>query len=239
MHNKKIKSGVAVTALAAVLIGGTFAWFNASDSVSNRFTTASGNGGDHNNKIRIYELFDTENAGKVVAGTAVNKDAQVRNLANYDSIIRVKFTPQFVTYGEGESGQETVTIREDLDASNINYTLTNIGKEQDGELNGKWFQDGEWYYYVGNVAPEGFTEQILDSVTLDESVKSDPDYREANFEVKIEAQSVQSSVDAIIDPSDGGFGLVEGSVLANALKAVVQEAPGTATQIPNSVQVND
>lgn len=232
MHNKKIKSSVAALALGAIIIGGTFAWFHASDIVTNSFKTLGPTTPDDSNysKIRIYEVFNQETALKGVAvGTPFNKDAQVKNISKYDSLIRVKLTPTI----EDEHGNT-------LDSSKVDLQFTNLYSGSGDIQQGTWVKNGDYYYFVGKVQPDGFTNQLLDSVTvvLDDDTRNNPNYMNASYDVKIEAESVQASLGAIIDTNDGGFGLTKNSALANALEAAVNATAVNKGQIEGSYQVN-
>ena len=104
MHNRKLKGSIAVLALSAVLVGGTFAWLGSTDSLVNKFTSKpSSIPNENNNKgVDIYEVFDTTKANQSVAGTAVNKDVQVKNTADFNSLIRVNFEKIFIDDKDNE-----------------------------------------------------------------------------------------------------------------------------------------
>lgn len=234
MHNKKIKGGIAMLALSAVLIGGTFAWLGSSDSVKNIFTTASASDKDHG--VDIWETFKQNSTA--TPGTAVTKLVQVKNTATYDSLIRVEMNAAFE--------------KTSLDNTNINLNKANVITEdkitfdKDGKItNGidKWVEVTEnektYYYYIGNVVAGGFTDKILDSVTLSESVKTNPNYLGQGFNVDIDAYSVQSTAEAVTDKTDGkeahgatgdqnGFGL-DSTKHSNLVKALQTVANGLAT----------
>ena len=147
-----------------------------------------------------------------------------------------------------------------LDNSKINLNEANVINEteitfnEDGSVaNGlnKWVkveqdvQEGDqtisktYYYYIGNVQPGGFTDNILDSVTLNSTVAADPNYLNQTFNVDIDAYSVQSTAEAVTDSDKGhdkgatgdqkGFGLSETDHqnLVKALQAVAKGDAGT------------
>lgn len=265
MHNKKLKGGIAVLALSAVLVGGTFAWLGSTDSLVNKFTSAQPTPVEDG--VEIWEVFDTTNAGKAEAGTAVNKDVQVQNTANYNSLIRVNFAKAFV---DGTGGVVNSTL---LDANNIELdvnkanviTLAQLNsamasvKDSDKELpttlQHKWVEVEQtidektdtYYYYLGNVKPGGFTNPVLDSVTLSANVANNAMYMNRAYDVTVNAYSIQSTAEAVTDLGNGqeefgaygdkdGFGLKGDtySELARALEIVAKGAAETKDQLPGS-----
>lgn len=256
MHNKKLKGGIAVLALSAVLVGGTFAWLGSSDKVQNIFKTPS----PKQEGVDIYEKFEQES--EATPGTAVTKIVQVKNEAQYNSLIRVEMNKAFVPK-EAQNNIELDNSKINLNKANVitenQITFNEDGSVKDG-LN-KWVEvnqsvtteDGEtvtktYYYYIGNVAPNGFTDKILDSVTLDSSVAADPNYLNQTFNVDINAYSIQSTAEAVTDTTDGkdkygatgdqkGFGLnaSQHANLVKALQAVARGTAGTVDQITGTV----
>ena len=251
MHRDKITSGAVALVLGALLIGGTFAWLGSSDNVANIFSTKGPN--DFSQDVDIWEKFEQESTAE--AGKPVEKIVQVKNDAGYNSLIRVTMEASF---------DETKLDETVLDNSKIELNKANIISESDITFNedgtiangeGKWVEITEegqtYYYYIGNVVAGGFTDKILDSVTLSGSVATDPNYIGKGFEVNIEAYSVQSTAEAITDKTDGkeafgasgdqlGFGLDESvhSNLVKALKAVVaKEATSCTTDYGTSATV--
>ena len=254
MHNKKLKGGIAVLALSAVLVGGTFAWLGSSDKVQNIFKTPS----PKQEGVDIYEKL--EQNSEATPGKEVTKIVQVKNEAQYNSLIRVEMNKAFVP----KEAQNNI----ELDNSKIKLNKANVITEQemiDGDmtieqLKNKWVEveqsveeDGQtvtktYYYYIGNVAPNGFTTNILDSVTLDNSVAADPNYLNQTFNVDINAYSIQSTAEAVTDTTDGkdkygatgdqkGFGLnaSQHANLVKALQAVARGTAGTVDQITGTV----
>lgn len=241
MHNKKLKGSIAVLALSAVLIGGTFAWLGSTDKVTNIFKTTQHNA-ETMDGVDIYEKFTQESEAK--PGTAVEKIVQVKNTAKYNSLIRVQMNAEFV--------ENKITV----DNSKIVLNEANIIEEKELVVeNGivtrglnKWVKVTEnaqtYYYYIGNVAPDGFTTKILDSVTLDASVAGNPNYINQKFNVDIDAYSVQSTAEAVTSKDSGekdfgatgaqnGFGLNETNHqnLVAALQAVANGNAGTSPTV--------
>ncbi len=196
--NKKVQALVVSGVLTVGVIGGTLAWFTSQDKATNTFNTASNK---DNSGIKIVEEF--EKPTNMLPGDNVNKDVQVSNTATYDQFIRVKFIPRFVELGKDSNGKEVrtpITERKasdgtmhQLDTNKIILKFTERLKT-DGS-NGSWIEgkDG-YYYYMGKVAPEKWTNTLLDSVTLDKN--SGNDYIGLGFDIDVEADSTQASNDA-------------------------------------------
>lgn len=151
----------------------------------------------------------------MLPGDNVNKDVQVSNTATYDQFIRVKFIPRFVELGKDSNGKEVrtpITERKTSDGTmhqlDTNKIILNFTEnlKKDGS-NGSWIEgkDG-YYYYMGKVAPEKWTNTLLDSVTLDTAAGNE--YRGLGFDIDVEATSTQASNDAHKDWAKGS-GLIE------------------------------
>ena len=227
MNKKKLITLLVAGVLTVGVVGGTFAWFTSSDSVSNKFSTAAGEGGSDVDKdgIEVWEKFDTESATKVTPGTEVNKDVQAKNTASYDQFIRVKIDPQWteVPHAEGKVGT----------SEGIKLNFTNLVENVDSVQDGQWIKSGDYYYYVGKVASGKFTNQLLDSVTLQGTIGNE--FKGAKYEVNVYVESVQASNNAILDQwkeedqannavleKVNGSSLVEGQKIDEAQKVTAQ-----------------
>ncbi|MBN8048035.1 BsaA family SipW-dependent biofilm matrix protein [Paraclostridium bifermentans] len=198
--NKKVQALVVSGVLTVGVIGGTLAWFTSQDKATNTFNTASNNG-ENGKGIKIVEEF--EKPENMLPGDNVNKDVQVSNTATYDQFIRVKFIPRFVELGKDSNGKEVrtpITERKASDGTMHQLDTTKIilnfteNLKTDGS-NGSWIKGNDgYYYYMGKVAPEKWTNTLLDSVTLDKN--SGNDYIGLGFDIDVEADSTQASNDA-------------------------------------------
>lgn len=212
MQNKKIKSSIAVLAVVSVLVGGTYAWHGSTDSVKNTFKTEQVESG-----VEIYEHFNSEEALAMKTGEtqAINKEVQIRNNSNYDSLIRVKLTP-IVT---DSSDNEINTL-----SQYVKYTYSkNVSLDGSNTAVRTWVKNGEYYYYIGNIAPGYYTDKILEKVWLDPSIALDDNYKnledkKIKFEVKVEAEAVPSTVEAIT--ASDGFNLNNAKII-NALEDII------------------
>ena len=184
MKKKKLSIIVASIAIIAC-VGGTFAWFTATDSITNNFATF-GNSDFDDDGVKVVEEFDEETAKKATPGTIVNKDAGAKNTATYDSFIRIKIEKEF---------KESPYGGNDINKINLSYQNTTTIKELS---EGKWVDGGDgYYYYLGKVAPKETTPYLLDSVTLDNS--ADNTYKNCKYDVEVIAEGIQASNGAAAD----------------------------------------
>ena len=192
--NKKVQALAVSGVLTVGVIGGTLAWFTSQDKATNAFNTAS-NSDNNGSGIKIVEEFTEPK--NMLPGDNVNKDVQVKNTTTYDQFIKVKFTPKFVKVAEDGSRKEITEVNgQKLETKNIELNFTNkLSKDKE---NGTWFagRDG-YYYYMGKVAKEQFTNTLLDSVTLNSKVGNE--YRGLGFDIDVQADSIQASNNAYAD----------------------------------------
>ncbi|MBB6624399.1 hypothetical protein H7E67_13235 [Clostridium gasigenes] len=118
MNKKKIAAILITGALTVSIIGGTFAWFTASDSVTNPFSTGTTDDSNNpNSGVKVQEEFNPQNAINLTPGSDINKDVQAKNTASYDEFIRVDF--KIVWKDANENEVTKVTLGE------TEYTLDN------------------------------------------------------------------------------------------------------------------
>lgn len=196
--NKKVQALAVSGVLTVGVIGGTLAWFTSQDKATNAFNTAS-NSDNNGSGIKIIEKFDKPT--NMLPGDNVNKDVQVKNTTTYDQFIKVKLTPKFVEVTKDGSGNEvrkkiTEVNGKTLDTNKIILKFTN--RLSDSKDSGTWFdgKDG-YYYYMGKVGAESWTNTLLDSVTLANDAGND--YRGLGFDIDVEADSIQASNNAYED----------------------------------------
>lgn len=195
MKRNKLLALLVTGALTVGVVGATMAYFVSKDSVTNAFTTAK-------TGVDVKEEFDKEDAENVKPGDEVNKDVKVINTANYNQFIRVKLTPKFTDESAG------------LDVSKIQLIFKDSLK--DDMSTNSWVKgtDG-YYYYIGKLAPNAATEELLDAVKLDlkDVTSADEDkYQDKAYTVTVEAEGVQADSNAFVDEwgvaSDSDIGRV-------------------------------
>lgn len=223
MNKKKIAALLIAGTLTVGVVGGTFAWFTSSDSVTNKFSTGTVTDpetpGNPDAGIEIEENFpgDTTGDGKydnpVLPGTTMTKEVSVKSTANYDQYLRAKVTKTWyyndkvvthykVTTEGGkekvEYGAPTDTVSTDwkaLDSSLIVLTFDTPGTE----IGNTWtIETGKYYYYNRLLGKDSAkTSALLKSVTF--SSDADKYYKNLTFDVKVDAEGVQATKAAIAE----------------------------------------
>ena len=215
MKKSKVLALVLAGALAVGVVGGTLAWFTSQDSVKNIFQTGTILEPDNNDGVDIYEEFVPPT--NVLPGTETTKAVQVKNTSSFDTFIRVKLTPKFVSAMDG------VNV-DDLDVNMIELNFeNNLGQED-----GKWLDGGDGYYYfMGRVGAGTFTNKLLESVTL--ATAADNNYRGVEFEVLVEAESIQADNDAHVDAwTTSPAATARLNTLAGQAPTNIAQEPGTS-----------
>ncbi|SDP68147.1 BsaA family SipW-dependent biofilm matrix protein [Clostridium gasigenes] len=197
--NKKKTAAILITgALAISIIGGTFAGFTASDSVTNPFSTGiTDDSNNPNSGVKVQEEFKLEDAKTITPGTEINKDVQSKNTSSYDEFIRVDFKIVWKDATGTEVTKVTVGGTEyTLDNKLVELKTKNIST--DG-TQGTWVLDStdDKYYYIGKVATGSYTNTLLDSVKL--SPLAGNEYKNLKFDVVVTAEAIQASNGAYKD----------------------------------------
>jgi alternate signal-mediated exported protein len=160
--NKKI-AGVAGLA-AIMVIGGTFAYFNQTMSVTNPFDTGKYD-------TSVTEDFKPEDGDNWEPGAEVNKDVTVKNTGDYDVLVRVKLTEKWVNKTTSETIAENTTgLKGNASQANANDGLTtgdySVVEKTLNDANWVYNDaDGYWYYKT-NLASKADTGIFLDAVKL-------------------------------------------------------------------------
>ena len=169
MKKKKIKLLVASMAVAAMLVGGTLAWFTFHQDMDNHFTTGSV-------KTNIHENFDSDKAKDMQQGVKVTKQVTVENTGNSPALLRVKITP--VWDAKGKLPETDATDAVDLNLAN----------------NSDWIKGNDGYYYYTKVLDKNATSsELLDSVDIKESFNMTEDYQNRGLTVKVESDAIQTT----------------------------------------------
>lgn len=160
--NKKI-AGVAGLA-AIMVIGGTFAYFNQTMTVTNPFDTGKYD-------TNVTEDFKPEDGDNWEPGAEVNKDVTVKNTGDYDVLVRVKLTEKWVNKTTGDTVAENTTgLKGNASQADATDGLTTGDYSVvEKTLNAtNWVYndaDGYWYYKTNLVAGTD-TGKFLDAVKL-------------------------------------------------------------------------
>lgn len=187
--NKKI-AGVAGLA-AIMVIGGTFAYFNQTMTVTNPFDTGKYD-------TNVSEDFKPEDGDNWEPGAEVNKDVTVKNTGDYDVLVRVKLTEKWVNKTKGNTVAENTTgLKGDAsqvdakdglttgDYSVVEKTLN----ENDWVYNDA---DGYWYYKT-NLKAKTDTGKFLDAVKLLEDADMGK-YTVTNYYTTAETKPLEGAI---------------------------------------------
>ena len=194
MNKKKLSTLLLAGVLAVGAVGGSFAWFTSNDIATNKFATPGGSDpgeeGDAGAGIEIWENFDKETAADVTPGGDVNKDVQFKSDVTYDQFLRVKITPQWTHLLNAELPAEPVK------SEHLTLTYINLAADLEAAKNGQWILGPDnYYYYIGVVPANGYTTQLLDTVTLEGT--ADNSYKNGKFDVKVDVETIQATNGAV------------------------------------------
>ncbi|MDQ0150279.1 BsaA family SipW-dependent biofilm matrix protein [Eubacterium multiforme] len=182
MKKKKIKLLVSSMAVAAILVGGTLAWFQFHQNVPNHFTTGSV-------KTDIVEHFNPNSpeVTNMQPGVKIQKEVSIKNTGKSSAFIRVKLDPEWDAKTEGnlpkESAKEAVT----LDTN----TVTNVPENDKGS----WiYNEGDgYYYYTQPVAAGGKTTLLLNGLNLKNNFDLTAKYQDRGLTVNVTSDAIQTT----------------------------------------------
>lgn len=198
MNKKKVAALIISGILAVGAIGGSLAWFTSKDSATNSFSTGTTTDTkDPDAGVKIDEVFDPTTADKIVPGTEVNKDVAVKSTASYPQFIRAKLTLK-IKNDAGTFEEKKLTDKyNDTQTYGDIFKLKFFGSAPSFGEDGKWNNDGDYYYYMASVPGAGSTSKLLDSVTLNKD--TDNTWKNKEFQVVVDAEGVQANNDAVAD----------------------------------------
>ncbi len=204
----KMKKKVFVIALAVCLIAvvsmGTLAWFNASDSVENKFmVTDSETEPDKIFSVDLYETKVDENGDPVVPaekteantyddiapGDVLTKDPTVENTGKYDQWIRLN-----VTLTDAEDWMNILAL----------YNITSLEEIFIGYDGNVWQSEGNdnpvlaadksvtFTYYLKDKLVPGETATLFTAVKIPEAMDQYEMALVNEFEIKIVAEAIQA-----------------------------------------------
>ena len=222
MNKKKLQALLVAGMLSVGIVGGTLAWFTAQDNVTNVFKTAASDNGEQgvNSGIEIDEIFGGEHIEhdkdiatldkKVLPGDEIEKQVKVESTVEYNQFLRAKITKQWkdqngeiVTHYKVEDGKYVYSNGAKEDGAewnelNLDYIILNLAASGSDEGD-DWtvlHEDG-YYYYNQILVPEAKTSNLLNSVTLNSEAGNM--YRDLQFDVRIDAESIQATNGAAAD----------------------------------------
>lgn len=192
MKNKKVYGLVGVAALAAV--GGTFAYYNATQTFTNPFDTS---------KYGTYavEQFNPADGHNWEPGAEVDKKVYATNTGDADVWVRIKLEEKWselssdVDEGvktisaqdvwdknptdgtsagnnqalkDGETGDPTKNGNVAADTGSVVYKnfVNSIVEDSNAIGNNDWYYEDGWFYYTTALTPGNSTNGLLETVTL-------------------------------------------------------------------------
>ena len=240
--NKKI-AGVAGLA-AIMVIGGTFAYFNQTMTVTNPFDTGKYD-------TNVTEDFKPKDGDNWEPGAEVNKDVTVKNTGDYDVLVRVKLTEKWVNKTTGNTVAENTTgLKGDASQVDAKDGLTtgdySVVKKTLNENDWVYNDaDGYWYYKT-NLKAKTDTGKFLDAVKLMENADMGK-YTVKNYYTKAETEPKKDEMGTNPDTDwveyDGT--MPEGTTHTLAVTTLDQNASGyansdyTLTITAQTVQATD
>ncbi|HOB29460.1 MAG TPA: TasA family protein [Bacillota bacterium] len=171
--NKKVKIGLAILTLAALLAVGTWAWFTATaEPVINQFTAGTV-------KIAINDVYDEELNWN--PGDTTKKEVSIKNEGTKCAYVRVKLIP---TWGDKVNGDFVADAGLPTTNVALNWNTTD------------WMLHTDGYYYYKSTLPAGEeTPLLLESVTLVGSSTGN-EYQGKVLRIEVQADAVQCTNDA-------------------------------------------
>ncbi len=169
---KWVLTVIAVLSLAAVLIGGNWAWLvDKTGPLTNRFTAGTV-------RVEINEHGFTDVSGWS-SGVAAEKKISAKSKGSKASYVRISLTPVWGTETGG-----VFTAEPSLPVDNVQFNFA------DGYDSNWVYQDG-WYYYRSILAGGAETGLLLQSVTLISPMGEE--YKGKVLHIMVNAESVQAS----------------------------------------------
>lgn len=176
-NNKKSKfSALAICLLLAALltVGGTLAYlFTSTDPVVNTFEPVK-------QEITVTEEFDGQ----------TKENVKIKNTGDIDAYIRAEVVINWIDKDGNilPSTPEKATYK-------VNWAFDDLDIDGNyAEETSNWVKYGGYYYYTVPVAPEAFTENLIDLITVSYPVGS-----EFRLDVAVAAQSVQATPEAAVN----------------------------------------
>lgn len=194
MSKKKLLSLALVVIMIAILSLSTLAWFNDSESVTNKFLVASSDGTNTPDSIFSVDLWEKtpdnekEQVGhtyeKILPGSNLTKAVNVENTGAYDQYIRV-----VVTLSDGKAWLEVLGTGYDLDSIFIGHDESkwtrSVGTIVDDEI--------IYVYYLNEkLAPEATAELFTNVVIPTHLTQKDMAKLGGGFEMTIRADAIQT-----------------------------------------------
>lgn len=120
----------------------------------------------------------------IVPGDSVNVPISIQPNSTTESLLRVKVKPYWMSKDGNESDLSNKNLK--VIADNVSDTITD----------NKWFKEGEYYYYIGNVRNEDEIELIkgieFEVLNSEDSSYDVNKYQDKKIGIKVEMEIIQS-----------------------------------------------
>lgn len=198
LTKKKVLSVALVVCLLAIGSLGTLAWFNAEDSVTNRFMIADSNGdGTPDFKVDVWETdpadptqkdYDGVTYEKIAPGEVLPKNPTVENSGDYDQWIRVYVT--FDEYSKIKAACDAQGIAADLrgwlDVDETAWQKSDAEYKEENDT-------VTYVYYYNYKLTSGQTAVLFNTVTIPgEFEQQDMQYVSGDFSIAVKAEALQA-----------------------------------------------
>lgn len=203
---QKIALLAAVMAAAVAALAGSYAWLTAEADVTNLFST-----GDKNYDGVILERVNNEEGftqyrkgpNKVLVDDAFKpgdtnlKEVKFENNGDYDSMLRIKLTPEVEQwFAEEERFKPIHNSLDKVPAGNDDPIIMENWNSPSFQFEGEgqnWiYNEGDGYYYYKHIFNAGeITPLILKSITFNGAAGND--HQRINYSLFIEMETVQMS----------------------------------------------
>lgn len=199
MNKKKVFVTALAVCLIAILSFGTIAWFNASDTVVNKFKIAdSDNDGTPDFSVDVWENDSTDPDNKkdtdgvtyedILPGDVIAKNPTVENTGDYDQWIRV-----YVTFDEFSK----------IEAACIEHGISSDLRDWLDVDTSAWTADNDatvvandkvtYVYYYNYRLAKDQTAVLFNNVTIPGAfVQADMQYVSGDFSITVKAEAIQA-----------------------------------------------
>ena len=195
MKNKGFKITLTISTLGLILISSFFIKKKIFD------TNIKVEDISLNNSVHAYEVF-TPNSPMELAkeGASLNKDVQIKNTALTNTLVRVDFDYSFENKSLDKNkihlNTENVITIDDIKIVDESLHKDCLEKWVEVDIDNKVY-----YYYLGNIAPDGFSTKLLDSINLVDLSYSDNAYKQQKVDIVVNCFGTTSNEDGILSDS--------------------------------------
>ena len=217
MTKKKVFVAALAICLVAIISMGTLAWFNASDSIDNKFYFAdSDEDGNTDFSVDVKETGDEEDDGlefnEILPGDVYAKDPTIVNTSSsdrYTQYIRATLTLKDPTGAWKKALDEKrigdgKLVKGSREVGLLNEMFQTVDLKNGGDweiaydVNGGYGYNEEtkefyWVFYYTDVLAKGESVKLFEKVTIPTGITvEDASAMKSAFEVSVKAEAVQA-----------------------------------------------